>query len=242
MYRRKKVSVVFATYREKNSVRKVINDFFDTGFVDEIIVVNNNAEKGTIEEIRKTKAKIINDPRQGYGFAFQTGIEHAKGDYIILCEPDGSYVGADLEKFLVYAQSGYEIVLGSRTNQITLLSGADMTFSRKYANFIEAKTIEVFFNTNSLSDIGCTFKLFKKSTLKKLSKRWKTTNSLFATELVLLTATQNVRFIEIPVTFKKRVGISIFTNTFLKTAKWGIHIQLFILWFWTKWTLKKLLE
>ena len=57
MYNGKLVSVVFATYREKNSVREVIEDFFNaTPFVDEIVVVNNNAEPGTVEEVQKTKA------------------------------------------------------------------------------------------------------------------------------------------------------------------------------------------
>ena len=59
MYDGKKVSVALATYREKKSIRKAINDFFKTGFVDEVVVVNNNAEAGTDEEIKKV-ADFIN--------------------------------------------------------------------------------------------------------------------------------------------------------------------------------------
>lgn len=240
MYANKSVSVVFATYREKDSVRRVIEDFFASGFVDEIIVVNNNAEPGTEEEVKKTKARMVYESRQGYGYAFQTGIKEARGDYIILCEPDGCYVGADLERFLVYAKTGrFDAVLGSRTGQNTPLSGADMGVWRKYANVFEAKTIEILFNTNALTDIGCTYKLFTRKALKKLAPLWETRNSLFATELVLLTASENLRFIDIPVTFRKRVGTSVFTNTLLKTAKWAIHIQLFILWFWFDWLAKR---
>lgn len=239
MYDNKLISVVFATYREKGSIKKVIEDFFATGFVDEIIVVNNNAEKGTDEEVKKTRAKLVYEPRQGYGYTFQTGIKNAKGDYIILCEPDGCFIGRDLERFLVYAKSGFDVVLGSRTGQNTPLSGADMGVGRKFANVFEAKTIEVLFNTNALTDVGCTYKLFKKSALKKMSNLWETRNSLFATELVLLTVSNNFKFIEIPITFKKRVGVSTFTNKWYKISKWAIHIQLFIIMFWFKWNIRK---
>lgn len=239
MYRNKKVSVVFATYREKDSVKRVIKEFFSTGFVDEIIVVNNNAEPGTEEEVKKTKAKLIKEPRQGYGYTYQSGIKEARGDYIILCEPDGTFVGSDVERFLVYTKDNFDVVLGSRTGQNTPLSGADMGLWRKFANVLEAKTIEILFNTNALTDVGCTYKLFTKQAINKLKPYWKTRNSLFATELVLLTVSKNLKFIEIPITFKKRVGTSTFTEKWYMLAKWGIHIQLFIFGFWLRWITKK---
>jgi glycosyltransferase involved in cell wall biosynthesis len=240
MYKKKIVSVIFGTYREKNSIKSVIESFFNSGFVDEVIVVNNNAEKGTDEEVKKTKAKLIHEKRQGYGYAYQTGIKHAKGDYVVLCEPDGTYTGEDLEKLLVYARDGFDVVFGSRTDQIGPLSGADMDVWRKWANVIEAKTIEVLFNTNSLTDVGCTYKLFKRSALDKLSKYWKTTNSLFATELLLLTVSGNLKFIEIPINFKKRIGESSLTGKWHQLIKWGILIQTYIFVFWGKWLLQKI--
>ncbi len=234
MYNNKIVSVVFATYKEKKSIRNVIEDFYASGFVDEIIVVSNNAETGTEEEVKKTKARLLHEPIQGYGYTYQTGIKAARGDYIILCEPDGTFIGSDLERFLVYAKSGFDVVLGSRTGQNTPLSGADMGLGRKFANVFEAKTIEILFNTNALTDVGCTYKLFTKQAIKKLSPLWKTRSSLFATELVLLTVQENMKFIEIPITFKKRLGTSTFTDKWYKLAKWGIHIQLYILTFWIR--------
>ncbi|MDP2638657.1 MAG: glycosyltransferase family 2 protein [Candidatus Azambacteria bacterium] len=240
MYKGKTISIVLATYREKDSIKAVIGGFFNTGFVDEIIVVNNNAEPGTVEEVQKTDARMVYEKRQGYGYAFQRGIEEAKGDYIVLCEPDGTYTGKDLERFLVYAQDGFEAVLGSRTGQSTKISGADMDFLRKFSNVFEAKTIEYFFNTNSLSDIGCTYKLFTKEAFEKIASFWRTRNSLFATELVLLTAAKKLRFIEVPVTFKKRVGTSAFVSTFSKMAKWGLRIYAFIFVFWFRWIFRKI--
>ncbi|MBU2573070.1 MAG: glycosyltransferase family 2 protein [Elusimicrobia bacterium] len=239
MYNGRLVSVVFATYREKDSVREVIEDFFNaTPFVDEIIVVNNNAEPGTVEEVQKTKARMVYENRQGYGYTFQRGMKEARGDYVILCEPDGTYKGKDVERFLVYAKTGgFDVVLGSRTGQNTPLSAADMTLIRKFANVFEAKTMEVLFNTNALTDVGCTFKLFTKEAVRKIEPFWRTRNSLFATELVLLTISEHAHFIEIPVTFKKRVGTSTFVQTFSQQARWAIKIQLFIFAFWLRWIL-----
>lgn len=238
MYNGKTVSVVFATYREKNSIKEVIEDFFNaTPFVDEVVMVNNNAESGTVEEVQKTKARMVYEKRQGYGYAFQRGMKEARGDYVFLCEPDGTYKGKDVERFLVYAKTGnFDVVLGSRTGQNSPLSGTDMGVARKFANVFEAKTMEILFNTNALTDIGCTFKLFTKEAVRKIVPFWRTRNSLFATELVLLTiSNKTLNFIEIPVTFKKRVGTSVFVSTLSKQAKWAVKIQLFILWFWLRW-------
>ena len=66
MFNGKQVSVVLATYREKNSISRSIEEFFQTGLVDEVIVVNNNAESGTDEEVKKTKARIVHESQQKY--------------------------------------------------------------------------------------------------------------------------------------------------------------------------------
>jgi len=237
MWHGKTVSVVFSTYREKDSIRQSIEDYFATGFVDEVLVVNNNAAPGTDEEVKKTKARLIYETRQGYGYGYQTGIREAKGDYIFLSEPDGTFLASDLEKFLVYARD-FSVVVGTRTNQSAILEGASMGLLRKLANVFEAKTVEILFATNSLTEIGCTCKLFERNVLKQIEPLWKTTNALFATELLLLTVSQRIKFVEIPIIFRERVGESSLTNRWYKLAKWGLHIEWFIISFWFRWITK----
>src|SRR3989344_1569514 len=166
MYQGKKVSVVFSTYREKNSIRQAIEDYFATGYVDEVVVVNNNAEPGTDEEVKKTKAKLVYESRQGSGFGYRRGISEASGEYIFLSEPDGTFAAQDLERFLVYGKE-YPVVFGTRTNQSAILDGAAMGLSRKLANVFEAKLLEVLFGANSLTDVGCICKLFHRDILRK---------------------------------------------------------------------------
>ncbi|MCK5059908.1 MAG: glycosyltransferase [Candidatus Pacebacteria bacterium] len=239
MWQGKKVSVVFSTYREKDSIRKAIEGYFATGFVDEVVVVNNNAEQGTDEEVKKTNARLVYEKRQGYGYGYQRGIMEATGDYIFLSEPDGTFAASDLEKFLVFSKD-FSVVIGTRTNQSSILDGAAMGLTRKLADVIEAKIIEVFFATNSLTDVGCTCKLFKKDVLQKLQPLWRTGNALFATELLLLVVAKRIKFVEIPVTFGERVGKSGLTARWYHLTKWGIYILGFIFYFWIRWIVRRL--
>jgi len=100
MWGGKRVSVVLMTYAERDSIRRVIEGFFDTGVVDEVLVVNNNAEPGTEEEIRNTPARQVHESRQGYGHATRRGLLEASGDLVVLAEPDGTFLPEDVRKLL----------------------------------------------------------------------------------------------------------------------------------------------
>ncbi|MEK7623894.1 MAG: glycosyltransferase family 2 protein [Patescibacteria group bacterium] len=237
MWQNKPVSLVLATYREKNSIRAAIEDFLATGLIDEVIVVNNNAEPGTDEEVKKTPAKLLYETRQGYGYTYQTGMTAATGDYVIVAEPDGTFRGSDVERFLVYAKD-FPVVFGTRTNQSSILNGAAMGLTRKLADVFVAKTIEVLYATNSLTDVGCTYKLFNKSAIDQIKGKWREGSPLFATELMLLTITERIPFIEIPITFGERVGESTLTARFRDLAKWGVKIQWYVIQYWFRWKLR----
>lgn len=238
MWKNKKVSVVLGTYQEKASIRAVIDDFLATGYVDEVIVVNNNAQQGTDEEVRKTSARLIYEKRQGYGYSFQRGIEEATGDYIVLAEPDSTFIGSDIERLLVYAKD-FPMIFGTRTNQSSILDGAAMGLLRKLANVFEAKIIEVLFATNSVTDVGCTYKLMRKDVVERLKPLWCEINALFATELLLLAASERIKFVEIPVTFRVRIGESAITAKWYSLVKWGLRIFFYIIIFWLCWIARR---
>ncbi|OGY63341.1 MAG: hypothetical protein A3I89_01920 [Candidatus Harrisonbacteria bacterium RIFCSPLOWO2_02_FULL_41_11] len=238
MFNGKQVSVVLATYREKNSISRSIEEFFQTGLVDEVIVVNNNAESGTDEEVKKTKARIVHESEQGYGYAFRRGITEAVGDYVILCEPDGTFCGKDLVRFLAYV-SDFDVVLGSRTNRSTLEKGTDMGALRRFGNVVYAKIIEILFGAKTITDIGCTYKLFTKDALSKIGPEFKTNNPLFATELILLLVSHKISFVEIPVSFRRRIGHSTIISHWYKWIIWGTRVFAYIWFFWIGWNFKK---
>lgn len=227
MWNSKTVSVVLATYKEKASIRRMIMDFYSTGIVDEVIVVNNNAEPGTEEEVRQTPARQVYETRQGYGHAFRRGMREASGDYVITCEPDHSFAASDLERFLAYAKD-FPVVLGSRTNRNTLEEGADMGSVRRAGNVAYAKMIELLYRSKTITDIGCSYKLFQRDVLRRMEPYFRTTNPLFATEIILVLIRLGIPFIEIPVTYRKRVGTSTIISAWHKWLTWGVRVFAFI--------------
>lgn len=226
MWKDKKVSVVFPTYNEKNSIRAAIEDFFASGFVDEIIVVNNNAAKGTDEEVRKTAAKLIEEKKQGYGHAIWKGLEEAEGDYLILSEPDGTFSGRDVIKLLAYGDD-FDYVIGTRTTRELIWEGANMGVFLKWGNWAVAKLMEFTYNTTTLTDMGCTMRLIKRPAYDQVKPYFSIGTSHFGPELTLLVIKSGIKFIEIPVNYKPRVGQSAVTGSFRKAFRLGI-IMIFL--------------
>ncbi|MFC1848809.1 glycosyltransferase family 2 protein [candidate division CSSED10-310 bacterium] len=89
MHRKAKITVVIPCYNEEKGIGKVLEKIPD--FVDEIIVINNNSTDRTAEIARNAGARVIDEPQQGYGRAYKTGLPAAKGDVIVTMDGDGTY-------------------------------------------------------------------------------------------------------------------------------------------------------
>jgi glycosyltransferase involved in cell wall biosynthesis len=230
MWNGKTVSVILMTYREKDSIRAVIEGFQATGVVDEILVVNNNAEPGTWEEVEKTGVRQVLEERQGYGWATRRGLQDATGDLLVLVEPDGTFLPRDVVKLLVYSED-CDAVFGTRTTRELIWRGANMGFPLKWGNWGVAKLVEVLFNTSHLSDVGCTYRLVTRETLRKIQHKFTVGGSHFGPELMLLTITSGARVVEVPVNYLPRVGVSAVTGDMRKAIRLGFEMIAFILKF-----------
>ena len=122
------MSVIFPTYNERDSIRHAIEEFLATGVVDEVLVVNNNAAKGTSEEVARTAAREVHEFVQGYGAAIRRGFREATGDLLIVAEPDDTFRGRDVLKLLSYSDD-FDVVYGSRTVKELIWEGANMASS-----------------------------------------------------------------------------------------------------------------
>ncbi|OGR42319.1 MAG: hypothetical protein A2X35_01035 [Elusimicrobia bacterium GWA2_61_42] len=220
MWHDKKVSLVFPTYNEKDSIRAAIIDFQSAGYIDEVIVVNNNAAAGTDEEVRTTSASLVHEPRQGFGFSIQKGLREATGDLIIVAEPDGTFAGKDILKLLSYSDD-FDMVLGTRTTRELIWDGAYMGWLLRMGNYAVAKMLEVLFNTAYLSDVGCTMRLISRKGLGLIADKFQVTGSCFNPEMVMLASLNGVSFIEIPVNYMKRVGRSMGTKNLFNAVLLG---------------------
>jgi glycosyltransferase involved in cell wall biosynthesis len=222
MWNGKSISVIFPAYNEEENIENAIEDFLQP-FIDEIIVVNNNSTDKTADMVRKTSATLINENRQGYGFAIRRGLNKAKGDYLIVCEPDGTFQGSDIPKFLIYADDS-DFIVGTRTNKKMLGDRANMDFFMRLGNVGVGKLLSFLFNGPPLSDVGCTFRLIKRSALKKIENSFKCGGPEFSPEMIILALKKGIRLIEIPVHYESRIGISKITGKRWKAIKLGISM------------------
>ncbi len=228
MWKNKKISVVLPTYNEKDSIRAVIESFFNTGYVDEVIVVNNNAKEGTSEEVQKTKAIEVIETKQGYGNAMQRGMKETTGDLIILSEPDGTFYGSDALKLLAYSDD-FAVVFGTRTAPKLIQLRANMGTFLRVGNWFVAKMIEFMFLTGVLTDVGCSMKLLSRKAYETIKDNFTIGTSHFNVELMCLVILHKIDFIEIPVKYAERVGKSMVTGNKIVAFFLGLRMILLIL-------------
>lgn len=228
MWNKKKISVVFPAFNEEKNIKKAINDFFSLGFIDEIIVVDNNSTDNTGVIIGKTRAKYILEKKQGYGYALRKGLSEAKGDIIFTCEPDGTFMAKDVFKFLTYINE-FDVVFGSRTSKSLIWSNAKMNWFLRLGNWFMAKFLEYMHNGSCLTDVGCTFKAIKKDALKKIMPYFSIGKSEFSPEFMILCIKKKLKIIEIPINYKERIGESKITNGFWNSFKLGLKMFFLII-------------
>jgi glycosyltransferase involved in cell wall biosynthesis len=206
----------------------VIEEFDATGLIDEIIVINNNAAPGTSEEVAATRAREVQEPVQGYGAAIRRGFHEAKGDLIIVAEPDGTFQGHDTVKLLAYSDD-FEVVYGTRTVKELIWKGADMGIFLKWGNYWVGKLMEFLFNSTSLTDVGCTLRCVRREALLDLEPHFTIDGSFFGPQMMVLSILMKMKMIQIPVNYTKRIGHSSVTGNKWVAFKLGLRMIRMIL-------------
>jgi len=221
MWHGKTLAVVLPTYNEAGSIAACIDAFDALGIVDDIVVVNNNAHPETSPEVARTSGREVHEPIQGYGAAIRRGLaETATADLVCICEPDGTFDPHDIFKLLPFT-SDVDVVLGSRTVQTFILSGANMGLFLRWGNWAVAKLTEILFNTVYLSDVGCTFRVLTRGGADMLTGEFRGTGSAFGFEMMLHAARLRLPLVQVPVKYLPRVGESSVTGNRMKTIRLG---------------------
>lgn len=228
MYGDKTVSVVLPAYNEELYIRAAVEDFAATGVVDEIIVVDNNSRDRTAEEARKTGARLVQESAQGYGFALRRGLREAKGDLVVMAEPDGTFVGRDVLKLLAYSED-FDMVCGTRTTRELVWEQANMGWFLRIGNWVVAKMLQFIHDGPSLSDCGCTLRLTHRKALDKIQDELTVGASHFLPEMVILALRKKLSIIEVPVNYRGRVGESKITGSLKGTLRTGFRMIALIL-------------
>jgi dolichol-phosphate mannosyltransferase len=224
MWRGKRLAVVLPTYNEADSIAACIKGFESLGVIDEIVVVNNNAHPDTSSNVAATTAREVHEAKQGYGAAIRRGLfETAEYELVVICEPDGTFDPDDLWKLLPFL-SDADVVFGSRTVSTFIYTGANMGTFLRWGNWAVAKGIEVIFNTASMSDVGCTFRVLKRSAIDRISPYFRHDDSAFGLEMMLWVVSEQIPFVQVPVRYLERVGESAVTGDFVKALRLGMRM------------------
>jgi len=217
------VSVILPAYNEEQSIRAAVEDFFATGVVDEVIVVDNNSRDRTATEAALTSARVVTETSQGYGYALRRGLREASGDLVVMAEPDGTFVAKDVLKLLAYADD-FDMVCGTRTTRELIWAQANMGWFLRVGNWTVAKMIQVLYGGPSLTDCGCTFRLTRRAALDRILDDLTVGGSHFLPDMVMAGLKRKLRVIEVPVNYRGRIGESKITGTLKGTLRTGFRM------------------
>jgi glycosyltransferase involved in cell wall biosynthesis len=202
-----RVSVVIPCLNEADSIEQSVTStasaLAEAGLRGEVLVVDNGSEDGSAELAERAGARVIREPRRGYGSAYLAGFDQARGEYIVMLDADLTYPADDIPRFVEQLDDGAELVMGDRMDNIQ--PGAMPWLHRYVGNPILSGILNLFFRTG-VRDAHCGMRAFRRDVLSKLDLR--TTGMEFASEMVIRAAKENLDIRQIPIEYRPRAGES----------------------------------
>jgi len=233
---KKKICVVLTAYDDEEAIGDAIKEFKSQRNVVDVIVVDNNSKDATSIVAIDAGAKVVGESNQGYGFACVRGLREAlcvsNAEVIVLAEGDMTFRGRDVWKLLPFLDDA-DFVVGSRTHMHFTDSDSQMDWFYIWGNLFIAKILQLrFFNLRFMgatrfSDVGCTMRAISKNALLRIIDDLEVGDGHFSPHMIKVALQNHLRVIEVPITFRKRVGVSKGAGG----SKWtGIKIGLRMLW------------
>lgn len=212
------ISVVIPAFKEGNTIRNVIRDIKNsTSYKTQIIIVDGHSNDGTKEKAIEEEAEFIVEPRLGYGRAIKTGLQHVKGDIIVIIDGDNTYEGCDIDKFTPHLlNDGVDVCLASRIGG-TILPGA-----MSGINLVGNRIFTWFYNLiykQSVSDTQTGFRAITKKASEILELN--ADGMGISTAMLTEAARNGLKIVEFPTTYKPRNNHS---RSKLNRLKAGLEI------------------
>ena len=216
------IKVIIPAFNEGDSIAKVIEEIPD--FVSEIIVVNNNSNDDTFENAKKAGATVLTETRKGYGFACLCGLHYIDQrsktpDIIVFIDGDYSDYPEEMEKVVApILNEDIDFVIGARKKE--LREPGAMTPQQVFGNWLATVLMRLFFGAK-YTDLG-PFRAIKYEKLKELQMQDKTYG--WTVEMQLKALRKKLTYKEVPVRYKKRIGVSKVSGTVKGTIFAGVKI------------------
>ena len=216
------IKVIIPAYNEADSIAKVILDI--PKIVSEVIVVSNNSTDLTEINAKHVGATVLTESRKGYGYACLKGMEYiskqkTKPDIIVFLDGDYSDYPKELTKIIepiVY--HNIDFVIGARIKK--LRENGSMTKPQIFGNWL-ATTLMKFMFHSTFTDLG-PFRAIKYDKLLALKMEDKTYG--WTVEMQLKVLKQKMSYVEIPVPYRNRIGVSKVSGTVKGASMAGVKI------------------
>ena len=202
-----KISVIIPARNEREGIERTIRaipgeELQKMGYDVEILVVDNGSEDGTGELARKAGAKVVFEPRPGYGSAYKSGFAHAEGDIIATADADTTYPVEDIPMLVgILEKENLDFLT---TNRFAFMEKGAMSFRNKLGNTVLSLTTRILFRLN-IKDSQSGMWVFRRSILDNLVLR---SDGMPLSEELKIEACHFARYRwkEMPIKYRARVG------------------------------------
>ena len=202
------VSVVMPCLNEEQTlgecIRKALESIKQHHIKGEVVVSDNGSTDQSVDIAQSLGARVVHQPRKGYGNAYLKGISEARGKYIIMGDSDNTYDFSEIHNFITPLRNGYDMVMGTRLKG-NILPGAMPWLHQYIGNPFLSWFLNLLFHTG-VSDSHCGMRAFTREAFRKM--HLKTTGMEFASEMVINASKAKLKITEIPITYYPRQGES----------------------------------
>lgn len=218
-----KINVIIPAHNEEKAIGHVLNEI-PRALVSEIIVVDNASTDKTAQKAKEAGAKVVSEPIPGYGRACLRGLKcidesENKPDILVFLDGDHSDYPEKMNDLVQpIIDDKADLVIGSRA--LGQVEQGAMTIPQLFGNWLATRLIRIFFGYR-FTDLG-PFRAIRYSSLKELNMRDKDYG--WTVEMQVKAAKRNLRCIEIPVPYRRRIGKSKISGTIKGTILAGNKI------------------
>jgi len=216
------INVIIPAYNEADSIAKVIGEIPE--IVDDIIVISNNSTDKTIENAKQAGATVLSENQKGYGYACLKGMNYIsekenKPDIIVFLDGDYSDYPEELTKIVKpIIENDTDLVIGARVK--TLRENGSMTTQQVFGNWLATRLMSLFFSSK-FTDLGpfraITYEKLLVLNMQDITYGW-------TVEMQLKALRQKLKYVEVPVKYRQRIGVSKVSGTIKGTVMAGYKI------------------
>lgn len=214
------IAVIIPALNEAGNIQRLVAEIRAIESV-EVIVVDNGSSDNTAQEAAMAGARVISEPRRGYGYACAAGTAAAQGAEILaFIDGDGSFSPTELPLVLKpILEDQADLVLGSRV--LGHIAPGAMPAHQRFGNWLASRLMNALYGL-SITDLG-PYRAIRRKLLKQLNMKEMTYG--WPTEMIVKAARQGSKIVEVPVDYQsRRTGHSKVSGTVRGTllAAWFI--------------------